>query len=323
MPTGNALTLLFVMDPIQTVNIREDTTFALMLEAQRRGHRVYYADPDDLGVDRGRVVALAAPVVLRREPGRHVDVGPRERLDLDAQVDVAFQRKDPPVDAAYIAATQVLGVCRRTLVLNRPSSILAFNEKLFALHFADLMPPTIVTRDIAELRGFMAEIGGELVVKPLGGRGGEGVFVVSASDRNLGSILEQATDFGRRRAMGQQFLPAVREGDKRILLLEGEPLGALLRVPAKGEFRANLHVGGAGARGVLDDADRRIVERLAPELRREGLFFVGIDVIGGRLTEINVTSPTCIQEIDAIDGVCLETQVIERVELRAAERRGA
>jgi len=323
MPKGNALTLLFVMDPIERVNIREDTTFALMLEAQSRGHRVLYADPDDLGIDRGRVVARAVPVELRREPGNHVSKGDRALFALDDEVDVAFQRKDPPVDAAYIAATQVLGVCRRTLVLNRPSSILAFNEKLFALHFPDLMPPTVVTRDMGELRTFMREVGGEIVVKPLGGRGGEGVFVVSASDRNLGSILEQATDFGRRRAMGQQFLPAVREGDKRILLLEGEPLGALLRVPAQGEFRANLHVGGSGAKGVLDQADRRIVERLAPALRREGLFFVGIDVIGGKLTEINVTSPTCIQEIDAIEGVRLEAEVIERVELRVAERRAS
>ena len=311
---SDAYTIAFVMDPIASVNIREDTTFALMLEAQRRGHRVLYIAPEDLGISAGRATALATPVGLRREEGNHVDFGRTERIVLDEEVDLAFQRTDPPVDADYIVATQILGTCRRTLCLNRPSSIVAFNEKLFALHFPDLMPPTLVSRDTTQLREFMDEMGGEMIVKPLDGRGGEGIFHVVKGDRNLNSILEQSTRFGTLRAMAQRYLPAVREGDKRILLLEGETLGVLLRIPPEGDVRANLHVGGRAAQGALSDEDERIVERVGPVLRREGLFFVGIDVIGGKLTEINVTSPTCIQEIDEIDGVSLEKQVIDRAE---------
>jgi glutathione synthase len=315
------LQIAFVMDPIQSVDIDEDTTFALMLEAQRRGHGVLYVDPADLGVMDGRATALAHSVTLRREKGRHVDLGSAERVVLDESVDLAWQRKDPPVDGEYVTATQILGMCRETLVVNRPAAILTYNEKLFAAHFADLMPPTLVSRRVPELLEFMDEMGGEMIIKPLDGRGGEGVFHTSRDDRNLNSILEQSTRFGTVRAMAQRFLPAVWEGDKRILLLEGEPLGALLRVPSGGDVRANLHVGGSGARGVLDDADRRIVDRLRPVMKEEGLFFVGIDVIGGHLTEINVTSPTCIQEIDAIEGVRLEETVLERAEAAVAAHR--
>ena len=320
---SNALTVAFVMDPVEHLHIDEDTTFVLMLEAQRRGHRVLYVDPAGLSIGPRGAVARAVPVELRRRRGDHVRFGEVRRVVLDDEVDLAFQRVDPPVDAAYITATQILGTCRRTLVLNRPAAILAHNEKLFALHFPDLMPETIVSAEQAELLAFLDEMGGEMVVKPLDGRGGEGVFLARRGDPNLASILEQSTRFGARRAIAQRYLPAVREGDKRILLLEGAPLGALNRVPAQGELRANLHVGGEAARGVLDDADARIVDRLRPQLEREGLFLVGIDVIGGFLTEINVTSPTCIQEIDRIDGVALEQRVIERAEQRVAERAEA
>jgi hypothetical protein len=197
-----------------------------------------------------------------------------EMLVLNASTpDVAFQRKDPPVDAEYVIATQILSLCRRTVVLNRPEGILAANEKLYALHFPELMAETLVTRHIAELRDFMTKLGGEMVVKPLGGRGGEGVFHVHAADRNRNSILEQSTSFGARRAMAQRFLPEVARGDKRILLLEGEVLGALLRVPSPEELRANLHVGGRAERAEVTDADRRIVERIGPRLRADGLFF--------------------------------------------------
>jgi glutathione synthase len=318
---SDPLQIAFVMDPIESVNIEEDTTFALMLESQARGHGVLYVDPADLGVTGGRAVARARPVQLRREHGNHVDLAAERLVVLDESVDLIWQRTDPPVDAAYVTATQLLGMCREALVVNRPSSILSYNEKLFALHFADLMPPTMVSRRASELLEFMDENGGEMIVKPLDGRGGEGIFHTSREDRNLNSILEQSTRFGTVRAMAQRFLPAVWQGDKRILLLDGEPLGALLRVPSEGDVRANLHVGGEAARGVLDDADRRIIERLAPVLKRDGLFFVGIDVIGGLLTEINVTSPTCIQEIGRIDGVSLETQVLERAEAAVAAHR--
>jgi glutathione synthase len=313
--------MAFVMDPIRSIDIHGDTTFALMLEAQRRGHEIVCVDPGDLGVAGGRVVAKVFPVTLRREVGRHADVGEPRRADLDAEFDVVFQRKDPPVDEAYVTATQILALCRRALVWNRPAGILAANEKLYALHFADLMPETLVARETRQFLDFLDRMDGEMIVKPLGGRGGEGIFHVRRDDRNLFSILEQTTRFGTRLAMAQRYLPEVRRGDKRILLLEGEPLGAVLRVPAETEVRANLHVGGRPEKASVDADDRRILERLAPWLARDGLFFVGIDVIGGRLTEVNVTSPTGIQEMNALDGARYEERVIDRVEQRIAERR--
>jgi glutathione synthase len=307
-------TLAFVMNPIESVSIDEDTTFALMLEAQNRGHEVLYVDPAGLGVSEGKPVAQVMPVTLRRQRGNHVDPGSSRRVVLDEEVDVAFQRVDPPVDAAYIAATQILDLCRRTLVLNAPRALLSFNEKLFALRYADLMPETIVTQQAADLRDFQAKMGGRIILKPLDGRGGEGIFQLREGDPNAGSILEQATRFDTRWAMGQRFLPEVSQGDKRILLLEGEVLGAVLRVPAAGEVRANLHVGGRAVKTEISPADRSIVQRLEADLKHQGLFLVGIDVIGGKLTEINVTSPTGLQEVDRLNGVCLEAQVMARVE---------
>jgi glutathione synthase len=251
---------------------------------------------------------------LRREQGRHFDLGVARHSVLDDDADVVFQRTDPPVDSAYVEATQILSLCRRAQVLNRPSGILAANEKLYALHFPELMTDTLVARSIPLLVDFLAKCGGEMIVKPLDGRGGEGIFHVRHDDRNLFSILEQATRFGRRRTMAQRYLPEVRRGDKRILLLDGEPLGTLLRIPSEREVRANLHVGGKAVRTELDADDRRIVERIAPSLRRDGLFFVGIDVIGGKLTEINVTSPTGVQEVNALEGVQLEARILDGVE---------
>ena len=317
------LALLFVMDPIGSIAIDKDTTFVLMLAAQERGHRVFYCEVADLSVEEGKPVARAQPIALRREQGRHADLGAARTLSLDDDCDVVFQRKDPPVDTDYVTATQILALCRRALVLNRPDTVIWANEKLYAVQFPDLMPETRVSRRIPEFVDFLAKLGGEMIVKPLGGKGGEGVFHLRHDDRNLFSILEQVTGFGTRWAMAQRYVPEVRQGDKRILLVDGEPLAALLRVPAKGETRANLHVGGTPARAGLDAADRQIVDRLRPHLLRDGLFFVGIDVIGGRLTEVNVTSPTGIQEINALEGVRLEHQVIEAVERRAAAHRAA
>jgi glutathione synthase len=316
MAAASRLTLAFVMDPIESVDVEKDTTFLLMLEAQRRGHRVLYLNQGDLSVDDGRAMARVRPVTLRREQGRHAELGAPLTLVLDDDADAVFQRKDPPVDWDYMTATQILGLCRRAMVLNRPESILAFNEKILALHFADLMVETRVTRRIPELVDFLAKVGGDMIVKPLDGKGGEGIFHVRNDDRNLFSILEQSTRFESRWTMAQRYLPEVRQGDKRILLLDGEPLGALLRVPPEQETRANLHVGGRALRTSLDDADRRIIQRLAPMLRRQELFFVGIDVIGGWLTEVNVTSPTGLQEIDALEEARLETRVLDAVEER-------
>lgn len=206
-------------------------------------------------------------------------------------------------------------------MLNRPAGILAANEKLYALGFADLMPPTLVTRSIAALDEFLLAQGGEMIVKPLDGRGGEGIFHVHTGDRNRRSILEQSTLFGARPAMAQAYLKEVRHGDKRILLVDGEPLGAVLRVPAEGEHRANFHVGGSAAQASLDEADLEIVGRIAPRLRADGLFFVGIDVIGGRLTEINVTSPTGVQEINRLEGRSLESEIWSAMEAAVADHR--
>jgi glutathione synthase len=311
------------MDPIASIDIAKDTTFVLMLEAQRRGHRVLSCELGDLSVEEGRPVARARPVVLRREQGRHAELAEPRTLVLDDGVDAVLQRKDPPVDADYVAATQILALCRRALVVNRPDTVIWANEKLYALQFADLGPETRVSRRIPEFVDFLAKMGGEMIVKPLGGKGGEGVFHVRHDDRNLFSILEQSTGFGTRWAIAQRYLPEVRQGDKRILLLDGEPIGALLRIPAAGETRANLHVGGRPARAPLDDADRRIVERLRPHLQRDGLFFVGIDVIGGRLTEVNLTSPTGVQEVNALEGVVLEARILERLEERVLAHRAA
>jgi len=318
--SSRPLSLAFVMDPVEREPMAASTTIVLMREAQDRGHHVLYVDPADLCVDDGRVRAEAAPITLDLASETPVRRGPVRSVDFDLEIDVAFQRKDPPVDRDYIVATQILDVCTKTIVLNRPSSVISFNEKLLAVRFADLMPATRVTRHIRELREFMQAHGGQMIVKPLDGKGGEGIFHVTEDDRNLSSILEQSTLFGKRSVMAQQYLPDVREGDKRILLLEGEPIGAVLRVPAAHESRANLHVGGTPARAPLDDADRRILARVGPFAREHGLFFVGIDVIGGHLTEINVTSPTGVQEINALENARLEAQVMDRVEAMVAGR---
>jgi glutathione synthase len=310
----------FLMDPIESIDIDADTTFVLMLEAQARDHEVLVGDPRDLLVEDGAAVARLRPVTLRRERGSHARLGAERTVVLARDVALLFQRKDPPVDAAYVTALQILMLCRRTLVLNRPQGVLAANEKLYAVHFPDLMPETRVTRSIPELLNFLSKLGGEMIVKPLDGRGGAGIFHVHRDDRNLSAILEQATSFGTRWIMAQRYLPAIREGDKRILLLEGEPIGALLRIPSEHEHRANLHVGGRAARASLDDEDRRIVERLGPSLRRDGLFFVGIDVIGGLLTEVNVTSPTGVQEVNTLENGRLEARVIECAERLARDR---
>ncbi len=319
MAAPHRLTMAFVMDPIESIDIQADTTFVLMLEAQERGHRVLYVEPGDLAVSEGRAVARAREATLRRKVGDHVELGTPRRIVLDDDADVVWQRKDPPVDAEYVTATQILSLCARARVLNRPQGILAANEKLYTLHFADLMPETLVSRRIPELIDFMAKLGGEMIVKPLDGKGGEGIFHLRHDDRNLFSILEQSTGFESRRIMAQRYLPAVRQGDKRILLVEGEPIGALLRVPGERETRSNLHVGGQPAETSLDERDREIVAAVAPSLRRDGLFFVGIDVIGGCLTEVNVTSPTGVQEINALDGTRLEARILDGVEALVAD----
>ena len=319
-PASRTLVLAFVMDPVEAEPMEGSTTIVMMREAQERGHTVLYVDPADLEIDQGRVRAHCTPITLDLSSDTPVTRGEARVVDFDEEVDVAFQRKDPPVDRDFIVATQILDVCQRTLVLNRPDSVIAYNEKLLATQFADLMPRTRVTRRMDELKAFMKELGGQMIIKPLDGKGGEGIFHLTEDDRNLNSILEQSTSFGTRPIMAQEYVPEIREGDKRILLLEGEPIGAVLRVPTAAESRANFHVGGSAAKAPLSDADRAIVARVGPFLKDQGLFFVGIDVIGDKLTEINVTSPTGVQEINALDGTKLEAVFIDRVEALVASR---
>jgi glutathione synthase len=314
--------LAFVMDPIERILPDKDTTFMFMLEAGRRGHEVYYLLLDDLYIERTVPHGRARRAEVRRpsadQPGHHSLFEERvTRLDW---FDAVFMRKDPPFDLAFFFATHVLSLIdpARTLVVNRPSGLREANEKLYALNFPSVIPDSLVTHEPARLKAFLAELGGEMIVKPLDGAGGSGVFHVRHGDRNLNAILEASTLDGRRAIMAQRYLPEIRQGDKRIIVLDGEPLGAVLRVPREDETRGNIHVGGAVVRAPLSPRDREICAILAPRLRADGLWFVGLDVIGDWLTEVNVTSPTGIQEINALDGVTLERPVIDFVEQRVA-----
>ena len=311
---------LFVMDPIERVLPDKDTTFVFMLESQARGHQVYLCGVADLFVDAARPGArLRRAEVARAVPHYRLF---EERTELLNWFDAVFMRKDPPVDLAYLFATHVLSLAdaSRTFVMNHPRGLRDANEKLYALHFPTVIPPSIVSCDINRLKAFMDTQGGEMIIKPLDACGGAGVFHLRRSDRNLNAILEMSTDNERRAIMGQRYLPEIREGDKRLIVLNGEPLGATLRVPREDEHRGNIHVGGTCRKADITNRDRVIVDTLAERLRQDGLFFVGLDIIGDSLTEVNVTSPTGIQEINALDDVHLEAQVIDFVEARLGQR---
>jgi glutathione synthase len=316
---------LYVMDPMTKVLVDKDTTFAFQLEGERRGHEQYHCLPDDLFVTHARPQASVRRVAVRRGTP-HFMLQEARTVPLDF-FDVVLMRKDPPFDMAYFFATHLLGLvdAKRTLVVNDPRGLREANEKLYALNFPTVIPPSIVTVEADRLKAFMRELGGEMIVKPLDGAGGSGVFHVHDRDRNLNAILEGSTRDGTRLVMGQQYLPAARQGDKRVIVLDGEPLGAVLRIPREDEHRGNIHVGGRVERVAVDDRDREICRTLAPRLAADGLYFVGLDVIGGLVTEINVTSPTGVQEIDRFDGACLEAQVLDFIEHRAAalDRSGA
>jgi glutathione synthase len=301
---------VFIMDPPDTVLVDEDTSFALMLEAQARGHRVDHCLARDLSLRGGEVHARVRQATMQRDPARPITLGEAESVDLSG-VQAVFIRTDPPFDSNYLWLTLMLErLDGRTLVVNRPSGLRSANEKLYACHFPELMPTTLVSSHAGAIKDFMREVGGRAVIKPLDGAGGEGVMVLAEGDLNLNAIIEATTRHGARMAMVQAFVPEVREGDKRILLLDGEPLGAILRVPQKDDVRSNIHVGGSVVKAELSAADRHIVETLAPRLRADGLFFVGLDVIGGKLTEVNVTSPTGIQQMSRLDDKNLCAPVI-------------
>jgi glutathione synthase len=305
------------MDPIERVLVDKDTTFAFMLESLKRGHEVYFVGLQDIYA-RGTQVMMRARrcEVMRATPHyRYLDEGDDYAIEHFAAV---WMRKDPPADANYLYATMLLSLAdsRRTFVLNSPAGLREANEKLYALNFPGAIPPTLVTYETARLRKFMAEQGGEMIVKPLDGHGGEGIFFVHVSDRNLGAILDTITRFETRPIMAQRYIPEVRAGDKRLIVLNGEPIGGTLRVPREDDHRGNIHVGGTCVKAQITARDREICAMLKPRLARDGLYFVGLDIIGDFLTEVNVTSPTGVQEIDRLDGVSLEAKVADFVEAR-------
>ena len=310
------------MDPIEGVNIDADSTFALALEAQARGHGLFHYLPQHLVLREGRIRAKARALSVKREKGAHFRLGNPQLLDL-ASLDVILMRQDPPFDMAYITATHLLEqVHPQTLVVNDPVHVRNAPEKLYVTHFHELMPPTLIASDKEQILEFRAAHG-DIIVKPLFGNGGAGVFHLTPQDENLNALLEMFTQLYREPVVVQRYLPEVRAGDKRIILIDGEPAGAINRIPPEGEARSNLHVGGKAVCASLTARDREICEAIGPALKRKGLIFVGIDVIGDYLTEINVTSPTGIQEIDRFDGVNLSARIWDAIEAKYAATRPA
>ncbi len=312
--------IAFQMDPIGAVNIDADSSFRLAEEAQARGHTLYFYLPDALAYDEGRIVARCQPMTVQRVPGDPAVLGDPELIDL-ASLDVIWLRQDPPFDMHYITTTHLLDRIRDdVLIVNDPFWVRNFPEKLMVLDFIDLMPPTAITRDLDTLRVFR-ERHGDVIVKPLYGNGGAGVFRLEPSDRNLSSLFELFTGFSREPLIIQKYLPDVSAGDKRIILVDGAPVGAINRVPAAGEVRSNMHVGGRPEPSKLTPREQEICDRIGPTLRDHGQVFVGIDVIGDYLTEINVTSPTGIQELERFDGVNIAAKVWDAIDSRLAARQ--
>lgn len=316
-----SLAIAIQMDPIETVNINGDSTFALAEEAQARGHRLWHYLPKHLTFNDGVLTARARALTVRREQGNHYTLGEWETLPL-ADVDVVLLRQDPPFDMAYITNTHLLETVHpQTLVVNDPAEVRNAPEKLFVTRFKGLMPPTLISSDMDAIKAFREEHQ-DIIVKPLYGNGGLGVFHLKPGDENLGALLELFEQRSREPVMVQRYLPEVRQGDKRIILVDGEPVGAINRIPADGEARSNMHVGGKPVQSSLTDREIEICAIIGPELKKRGLLFVGIDVIGGWLTEINVTSPTGIQEIGRFDGVNLAAKIWDAIEGKVAAKAG-
>ena len=314
-----ALKVAIQMDPIEGVDIDADTTFRIAEEAQARGHALFYYTPDRLALDEGRVVARGWPLTVRRQRGDHFTLGEEEVRDL-AEMDVVWLRQDPPFDMGYITTTHLLDfLTPATLVVNDPFWVRNYPEKLLVLRFPDLTPPTTIARDLATIRAFRARHG-DIILKPLYGNGGAGVFRLDPNDGNLNALHELFTGISNEPLIVQKFLREVEGGDKRIILVDGEPVGAINRVPARGETRSNMHVGGRPEPAGLTPRDLEICKRIGPLLREKGQVLVGIDVIGGWLTEINVTSPTGIQELERFDGTNVARRIWEAVEARLARR---
>ncbi len=314
-----SLAVAIQMDPISSIDIAADSSFVMALEAQRRGHGLFHYLPQHLSFRHNRLFARVQPLEVRRKEGDHYTLGAAEMMDL-ATMDVILMRQDPPFDMAYITATHLLEhIHPQTLVVNDPVSVRNAPEKLFVTHFAELMPPTLITSDRDEIVAFRAEHK-DIILKPLFGNGGAGVFHLLPEDENLSALLEMFTLMYREPIIAQRYLPEVRDGDKRIILVDGKPVGGVSRVPAAGEARANFHVGGRGEKTELTAREREICDAIGPALRDQGLLFVGIDVIGDYMTEINVTSPTGIQEINAFDEITIEADIWDAIEDRVGRR---
>ncbi|MFZ5962301.1 glutathione synthase [Thalassococcus sp. BH17M4-6] len=309
--------IAFQMDPIGPVNINADSSFRLAEEAQARGHELFYYTPDHLAYEEGRITARGQSLKVQRVEGDHAILGEMQHVDL-SDFDVVWLRQDPPFDMHYITTTHLLDrLAPGTLVVNDPFWVRNYPEKLLVLTFPDLTPPTTIARDLETIRAFKARHG-DIIVKPLYGNGGAGVFRLDENDRNLSSLHELFTGFSREPLIAQKYLPAVTKGDKRVILVDGEPVGAINRVPAKGEVRSNMHVGGRPEKVEMTERDLEICARIGPLLKEKGQVFVGIDVIGEYLTEINVTSPTGIQELERFDGINVAAKIWEAIEARRA-----
>lgn len=305
----------FQMDHIQSIDITGDSSFVLALEAQARGYEIWHYEPQNLSLRDNRVMARAQQLRVKYEVGDHFELGGETWIDL-GDMDVVHMRQDPPFDMSYIAATHLLDLIHpKTLVVNDPTEVRNAPEKLFMLRYPGLLAPTMISRDPVAVREFRG-VHKDIIVKPLFGNGGAGVFHVTPDDENLNSLLEMFAGINREPLMIQKYLPEVRDGDKRIILIDGQPVGATNRVPQKGEARSNMHVGGQAVSCTLTDRDHEICSTIGPDLKARGMIFVGIDVIGGYLTEINVTSPTGIQEVNRFDGVKLEANVWDAIEGR-------
>ena len=305
--------IAFQMDPIEDVDINADSTFRLAEEAQNRGHDLYFYTPNDLTFNRGKVAAKVRSINLKRKIGDHVDFGPVELLEL-SEFGVIWLRQDPPFDMGYITNTHLLDlVAKETLIVNNPFWVRNLPEKLLVLEFPNLIPDTVISRDLEEIKEFKREFK-DIIVKPLYGNGGAGVFRLKEDDRNLTSLHEFFSNLSSEPLIAQAFLPDVKNGDKRIILVDGSPVGAINRVPKAGEIRSNMHVGGKAEPAKLSQRDREICRAIGPTLKSKGQVFVGIDIIGDYLTEINVTSPTGIQELERFDNVNIAEMIWQAIE---------
>ena len=311
------LKIAIQMDPIDAIDINADSSFRIAEEAQARGHSLFYYTPDKLAYEEGRVTARGWPLTVRRQEGDHFDLGELVSVDL-SDFDVVWLRQDPPFDMGYITTTHILDrIHPETMVVNDPFWVRNYPEKLLVLDYPDLTPPTTIARDLDTLKAFK-DRHQDIILKPLYGNGGAGVFRLGPDDRNLNSLHELFAGINNEPLIAQKFLPDVSRGDKRVIIIDGEPVGAINRVPAKGETRSNMHVGGRPEKVALDDRDREICAAIGPLLREKGQIFVGIDVIGGYLTEINVTSPTGIQELERFDGINVAGAIWDAIEARRA-----